>query len=217
MAGAEASQVADYWNRIARQFDAIYSGNKHASARALDRWLRHDMYDRFDWVMRNAGDGGGMSVCDVGCGSGRFVSALARKGMRVTGLDFAPEMLRLARDLVERESVADRCTFFLTDVLDWNTTDRFDLVIAIGLWDYVADPRPHLQMIRKITRGRFLSAWPRAGTWRMAIRKVRLKLAGCPVYFWNLSQIHSLLQLAGFRVVSCEIHGQLYCVEALPA
>lgn len=216
MSRDEATQVAQYWNRIAAQFDAIYSGRKNRIARALDRWLRGDMYERFDWVMRNAGDGAGMSVCDIGCGSGRFVSALAQRGMRVTGLDFAPEMLRLARDLVERNAVADRCNFVQSDVLDWKATEQFDLVIAIGFWDYVADPLPHLQVIRGITRGKFLSAWPRAGTWRMAIRKVRLKLAGCPVYFWKLSEIEDYLERSGFRMVSLEIHGQLYCVEAVP-
>jgi len=210
----EARQIADYWDRVAAQFDAIYSGKKSRAARMLDRVFRRDIYQRFDWVMRKSNDVRNKSVCDVGCGSGRFVTALAQRGAKVTGLDFAPSMLELAKQLVERDGVAARCDFVLSDILDWKTERNFDEVIAIGFWDYVADPLPRLKVIRQISRGSFLSAWPRTGTWRMALRKVRLKLAGCPVYFWSEPQVRSFLEQAGFKVDSCEIYGQLYCVAA---
>ena len=93
----------------------------------------------------------------------------------------------------------------------------FDFVIAIGFWDYVADPVPRLEVIRGITSHTFLSAWPRAGTLRSAVRRVRLTAAGCPVYFWTLPEIDRMLEQAGFRRQSVEVHGQLYCVEARPA
>lgn len=210
----EVQQIANYWDRIAPQFDAIYSGKKNPIARSLDRWLRRDIYQRFDWVMRKAGDARNLTVCDVGCGSGRFVAALAERGARVTGLDFAPQMLDLARDLVKQAGVADKCNFVLSDILDWKTNDKFDLVLAIGFWDYVADPLERLRVIRGITRDRFLSAWPRAGTMRAAIRKRRLKVAGCPVYFWTHEQVEDYLTKAGFSLTSSEIYGQLFCVES---
>src|SRR5256885_4451314 len=134
MAQDEARQVAEYWDRIAPAFDTIYSGNKNPLARTLDKWLRRDMYERFNWVMRAAGNIEGHNVCDVGCGSGRFVSALAQRGAHVVGLDFAPTMLQLAQDLAQRDGVAERCEFVLSDVLDWKTKRQFDLVIAIGFW-----------------------------------------------------------------------------------
>src|SRR5690348_9449502 len=62
----EVQQIAEYWDRIAPQFDAIYSGKKSPLARSLDRWLRRDIYQRFDWVMRKAGDVRNLTVCDVG-------------------------------------------------------------------------------------------------------------------------------------------------------
>ena len=207
-------QVARFWNDVAQEFDAIYTGNKSPVARALDRWLRRDIYQRFDWVMRLAGDVRGQRICDVGCGSGRFVSALARRGAHVTGIDVAPEMLALARQLVAADGVADRCSFVHTDVLHWSTAERFDLTIAIGFWDYIADPAGRLRVIRQITTGRFLSAWPRLWTWRAPIRKVRLGALGCPVYFFTRDRVYGLLQEAGFTVASCEVVGKLYCVEA---
>lgn len=210
----ETQQIAEYWNNIANEFDAIYTGNKNPIARGLDRWLRRDIYQRFEWVMSQAGAASGMKICDIGCGSGRFVTSLAKRGAQVTGVDFAPEMLKLGAQLADKEGVADRCKFVLSDVLDWKTDEQFDLVIAIGFWDYVADPLPRLQVIRRLTKTTFLSAWPRASTLRAAIRKVRLKAAGCPVYFWHLAQVEDYLQRAGFRVDSRQILGQLHCVRS---
>jgi ubiquinone/menaquinone biosynthesis C-methylase UbiE len=168
--------------------------------------------------MRKSGDVSGKSICDIGCGSGRFVASLAQRGAnRVMGLDVAPEMLKLARDLATSEGVADRTEFAQMDILDWDRSDVFDETIAIGLWDYFADPTERLKVIRRMTRERFLSAWPRMWTWRAPVRKLRLTVLGCPVYFFSKPEVYGYLQTSGFRVVSCETVGKLYCVEAVPA
>lgn len=210
-------EVTQFWNTIAHDFDAIYSGKKGPIARALDHWLRKDIYQRFDWVMQRAGDLRGASVCDIGCGSGRFVNELAGRGAaRVLGIDVAPEMLKLARQLVTDNRVGEVCEFINSDVLNWRTEAQFDLVIAIGFWDYIAEPAERLRIIRKMTRGTFLSAWPRVWTWRMPIRKLRLTIEGCPVYFFSREKVYELLQSAGFSVERCDVVGQLFCVEAKP-
>lgn len=210
-------QVARFWNNIAHDFDAIYTGNKNPLASALDRWLRADIFGRFNWVMEASGDVRGKTFCDIGCGSGRFVTALAQKGAKhVTGVDVAPEMLRLAQDLVAKDGVAQICDFVHSDVLHWKTDQQFDEVIAIGFWDYIEDPRGRLQLIRNLTKERFLSAWPRYWTWRMPVRKVRLSIQGCPVYFFRRTQVEKYLRDAGFEIVSFQTIGKLYCVEARP-
>ncbi len=211
-------RVAAYWNQIAGEFDAIYTGDKSAAGRILDRWLRRDMYQRFDWVMRECGDVSGRSICDIGCGSGRFVAEFARRGAaHVTGVDVAPEMLKLARRLVQEDGVAAVCDFVHADVLDWNTDQSYDITIAIGFWDYIADPLGRLEKIRGLTRTRFLSAWPRFWTWRMPVRKVRLHyMRGCPVYFFRLPEVRRMIGQAGFRVENCIRLGKLFCVDARP-
>jgi len=211
-------QVARYWNNIAEDFDSIYTGkNKSAFRRALDRYFRADIYGRFDWVMQHCGDLRGRSICDIGCGSGRFVTEFARRGAgHVTGVDVAPEMIRLAENLVIRDGVAERCDFAVADVLNWNPTRKFDITIAIGFWDYIANPAERLRLIRRFTTGRFLSAWPRFWTWRMPVRKVRLEYLGCPVYFFRQPQVYRMLEEAGFGVESCDVVGKLYCVDARP-
>ncbi|HEY5417407.1 MAG TPA: methyltransferase domain-containing protein [Gemmatimonadaceae bacterium] len=218
MKTAQDIKVAQYWNDIAQDFDAIYTGqNKSSFARTLDRWLRKDIYGRFDWVMRKSGDVNGKTICDIGCGSGRFVTSLAKRGAsRVLGVDVAPEMLKLARELARQEGVGGRTEFAQMDIIDWTRTDVFDETIAIGFWDYFANPTERLQIIRKMTRERFLSAWPRLWTWRAPVRKVRLTVLGCPVYFFSKSEVYRYLEATGFKVISCETVGKLHCVDAVP-
>lgn len=218
MKTAQDIKVAQYWNDVAQDFDAIYTGqNKSAFARALDQWLRKDIYGRFDWVMRKSGDVTGKTICDIGCGSGRFVASLAKRGAsHVMGVDVAPEMLKLARELVKKEGVAAKSEFAQMDIIDWTRTDVFDETIAIGFWDYFEDPTERLRIIRKMTRERFLSAWPRLWTWRAPIRKVRLTALGCPVYFFSKAEVYKHLEATGFKVISCETVGKLHCVDAVP-
>jgi SAM-dependent methyltransferase len=211
------AQVTRFWNDIAHDFDAIYAGTKGPAGRALDRWLRKDIYQRFEWVMERAGDVREKTICDIGCGSGRFVAALARRGAaHVTGVDVAPEMLKLARQLAEREGVDAACDFVHSDILDWETGRTFDLTIAIGFWDYIAEPLGRLRLIRDRTRAQFLSAWPRRWTWRAPVRKVRLAALGCPVYFFSRAEIRRYMEAARFRITRLDVVGKLYCVESEP-
>jgi ubiquinone/menaquinone biosynthesis C-methylase UbiE len=211
-------QVAKFWNDIAEDFDAIYTGKKSGFARFLDRHLRKDIYQRFEWVMEKVGDPRGKTVCDIGCGSGRFVAEFAKRGAEhVTGVDVAPEMLRLSKALVEKEGVADCCDFVLSDSINWKTDQKFDTTIAIGFWDYIMEPPERLRKMRQVTKGQFLTAWPRFWTWRMPVRKVRLQyIQGCPVYFFRKPQVVKMIEDAGFKVVSVDTVGKLFCVEARP-
>lgn len=212
-----AQKVATYWNDVAGKFDAVYSGQKSPLGKALNGWLHRDMFERFDWVMEMAGGVQNTRICDVGCGSGRLVADLAKRGARrVVGVDVAPEMLRLASQHVAASGVAARCKFVLADVEHWMTDERFDLVIAIGFWDYIEDPRSRLAKIRRLSERRFLSAWPRADTVRARLRKARLSALDCPVYFYRRDAVCQLLESAGFTISSISEIGQLCCVEACP-
>jgi SAM-dependent methyltransferase len=76
-----------YWNDAAAAFDE-----------APDHGL-HDPQLRAAWTALLADwlPAGYHSVLDVGCGTGSLSSVLSCQGHRLTGIDFAPAMLNLAR------------------------------------------------------------------------------------------------------------------------
>lgn len=134
----------------------------------------------------------------------------------MAGVDVAPNMLTLAKKLVDKDGVGNACSFYHADVLNWTPPQNFDISIAIGFWDYIADPAERLRLIRAFTTHQFLSAWPRYYTWRMPVRRVRLGALGCPVYFFKKPDVFQMIEKAGFRVESCVTLGQLFCVDARP-
>jgi len=205
-------KVKTHFHETAAGFDAIYTGEKGAFARWLDRKLRWDMYERFRRTVAECSEPG-ISVLDVGCGSGRFGVAIAKAGAReVVGLDFAENMLEIARQLAEKEGVADRCEFINADFMEQKFEREFDIIIAIGLFDYVADSLPFLKKMRRLARRKVVATFPRKWTWRAPIRKVRLTLHGCPVYFFTLGQLERLMDEAGFSRYSIETIGKIYFV-----
>lgn len=211
--------VIDFWNKVADEFDSIYTGKgKSGFAQALDRYFRKDIYQRRQWSIDQAGDVKGKSVIDIGCGPGRFCSDYVKAGAtRVLGLDTSPEMLKRARIVTKDEGTAHACEWVLSDIDGWKSDEKFDVAVAMGFWDYVADPRSRLRTIRAVTRGRFLSSWPRLWTWRVPLRKVRLQyIRGCPVYFFTRPQLERLFTETGWKIHNCEVIGKLYCVDARP-
>lgn len=217
MSESNTNRVLSYWERSATSFDAIYTGKKSGWARFLDKSLRRDMYQRFDWVMEHSGDLHGKSVCDLGCGTGRYVIAYAQSGARrVLGIDGAGSMVKLASSLIQQAGVQGKAEVQELPILNCLENEVFDITIAVGLFDYTQDCAPFLNKIRRITGSCFLSTFPRYWTYRMPIRKVRLGFLGCPVFFYTENQIREAHEKAGFICQLVQRLGAIYCVLATP-
>lgn len=211
----EAQQVQRHFDQTVRKFDAIYTGRKSPFWRGLDRMLRWDMQERMKLTLEACQPVEGKSVLDVGCGTGRFCFPLVERGAgRVVGVDFAPAMIDEAKKVAEEKQLADRCRFECADILRFESEAPFDCVIAVGLFDYVKDARHIMQKLRTLTRGKAIMTFPRADTWRAPIRRLRLMLIGCPVYFYTQKRIRDHLMIAGFTVRNLQKIGKLYFVEA---
>jgi ubiquinone/menaquinone biosynthesis C-methylase UbiE len=84
---AVKQQVAAHWDRRAAHFDADFG---HSIATPAER-------DAWDRVLDLVVPAGPIDAFDAGCGTGFLSLELAARGNRVTGVDFAPSMLELAR------------------------------------------------------------------------------------------------------------------------
>ena len=204
-----------YWNREADVFQRIYTHEKSAAANFLDRVFRKDMYERYLFTLEHCEPVKGRTFLDVGCGNGLYSLELARRGAaHVTGLDIAEVMVGLCKQGAAREGLDDRCTFEHTDLLAYDPPGSFDVSFGIGLFDYIRDPVPVLTRMRQVTTDRSIMAFPRLWTWRAPVRKARLAVRGCDVFFYRRSEIQAMLEEAGYQGVSFTTVGKLHCVVA---
>jgi cyclopropane fatty-acyl-phospholipid synthase-like methyltransferase len=67
---------------------------------------------------------------DLGCGAGVFSIYLAKQGYEVTGLDFVPRALEMAK--ARAGSAGVKLHLVLANLLEWQTADRFDLALDSG-------------------------------------------------------------------------------------
>jgi len=207
-------RVKKYFGAEANAFDSIYSGEKSRFAVWLDRVLRGDMSARFHEAVRECGAVRGVEILDVGCGSGRYAVELAKRGAVVTGVDTAGEMLAIAKRLARDAGLLERCSFIEGDFTSLPLDRIFSVTLAIGFFDYTADPVPCLCKMRRLTRGRLIATFPRAWTWRAPVRKIRLALSGCPVRFYTRRRVDELMRESGWQSWNVRKIGKLHFVVA---
>ncbi len=95
-------------------------------------------------------------ILDAGGGPGRYTIELARRGYRMTLLDFTPANLQFARRRIRAAGVQDR----VEEVLEGSITDlsdfpdgTFDAVICTGgPLSHVLDPRGRERAVRELIR-----------------------------------------------------------------
>jgi len=204
-----------FWDRQIDAFDAIYSGEKSRAGRLLDQVFRRDMYQRFEYTLRHAEPIRGRRFLDVGCGTGRYAVELATRGAAsVTGIDVASSMVHASRRSAAAAGVEDRTAFHEGDLFAFTPEAPVDVVIGIGLFDYVRDPLPLLARMGELAQNRVIVSFPLFWTWRAPVRKLRLAQQGCPVYFYRRGALESLLEQAGFGGWDVAKVGKLYCVTA---
>jgi len=190
----EATRVKRYFERFTVGFDRIYGADRRSLTGWLNRWRHRSMFERFRLALEACGDVRGKRILDVGCGSGRYAVELARRGAQVVGIDFSKPMVALALQAAEAAGVAPSCQFLVGDVLGVSFEEPFDISLAIGVFDYTHDPTPILARMRQLTHLQLIASFPVRDhplTW---LRRARLWMAGCPVYFYTTSQLESLLR-----------------------
>jgi arsenite methyltransferase len=83
----------------------------------------------------------GRYVLDVGCGTGKTASALAKeRGCRVVGVDLSPRMIEWAKETAKREGVLDQVEFKTADARKLPFDDAtFDAVICESVLGFIPD------------------------------------------------------------------------------
>ena len=205
MEAVMSDRVRSYFDGAANSFDSIYRPDKSLAQKLVDGLFHGVVHRRYELTFELCGeDLTGKRALDIGCGSGRYSIELARRGAEVVGLDFAPAMVELARELAEEAGVAERCHFEQCDFLSWSEPHQFDICLGIGFFDYIKDPGAFLERIYRLGAPQTVFSFPIRWTLRTPTRWLRLNMNNCPVYFYGKGQVDGMLRQAGWT--SVEIH-----------
>lgn len=198
---SEIENVKDYFVRSAEAFDSLYSEEKtNPFMRYINKQFRRDIYERFILTLDHIKKYKLNSVLDVGCGSGRYAHAIAQAGVkRIVGIDLSSTMIELA--VRHTSSITDAKEIFdfnCGDFMKFHTDEKFDVVIAMGFFDYVNDPVTVLKKMKTLANHSVTVSFPSISVYRTPIRKIRYHFKQCPVYFYKHDHIDELSKEAGF-------------------
>jgi len=146
----DQQHLRHYFDSPARagQWDDLYDTDTLAGVIVRDR---HAL--ALEWINR-LGLRAGASVLDVGCGPGRMAVGLALAGFRLTAVDSSAEMRARAIARAAEAGARDRVAVHSGDAesLEFDN-DSFDLVVALGVLPYLAEPQRALLEFARVTRG----------------------------------------------------------------
>lgn len=103
-----------------------------------------------EWIASEFNIGRNFKIADFGCGPGLYAAPLAKCGATVTGIDFSGRSIEYAKEVAAREQL--HISYVKQNYLEFETEDRFDLVLMI-MCDFCAlSPTQRKEILRKFHR-----------------------------------------------------------------
>ena len=100
-----------------------------------------------EWIVSHFGVDKNTEIADFGCGPGLYTTRLAERGAIVTGIDFSENSLKYAKQVAAQKGL--KINYVLTNYLDFDTTNSFDLITMI-MCDFCAlSPAQRKKMLSK--------------------------------------------------------------------
>ena len=192
-------KIRDHFHDDAERFDAIYDDKKGVFARFIDNYWRGVVQKRLKLNVEKLAPFAGKKILDVGCGSGRNSVLFTEAGAkRVVGIDFSQPMIQLAEKFSREHTRETICTFLQADFIEHVFEEKFDVVAALGVLDYIADPVSFLKRMASLANRKVIASFPGVSWPRSPLRKIRYALRGCPLYFYKRPQLARICEQAGF-------------------
>jgi SAM-dependent methyltransferase len=207
-------RVRTRFEERAHQFDDLYEDE-----RWLVRTLRPGLFRRRQLAVDTVKAYANPRVLDVGCGSGRigeFVLEAGGAGQYV-GVDFSEPMIELARARLEGR-FADRTQLIVDDFLTAPLDGQFEVILAVGLFDYLPEPHHFARRMFELTapRGCVVGSFPTWSLIKGPVRKVRYEWLGdCPIFNYSRRELELMFGAAGFDRIEIRSPGRSgYLVQA---
>lgn len=186
-----------YFDRRARAFDRVY---------ARPTRLRRGPWHGRELAAAVVAGHDAPAVLDVGCGPGRVGEAvLAAGASSYVGVDVSPRMLALARARIGDDERVELVEGHFPSV----ELDRaFDVVLALGLFDYVREPPRAAAWLRARCSSTLLASFTRWSWAKGPPRRLVYALHRVPLRDYAVADALDLLSRAGFGDVEVAQHGR---------
>ena len=100
-----------------------------------------------EWIISRFQVGPKTKIADFGCGPGLYTAELALRHAQVTGIDFSKRSIQYAEETAARQGLSVQ--YICRNYLDFETEDRFDLILMI-MCDFCAlSPDQRKKMLTK--------------------------------------------------------------------
>jgi SAM-dependent methyltransferase len=202
---AAPERVRARFRARAEAFDDLYEDE-----RWLVRRLRPGLFRRRRAAIDTVAAYDAPRVLDVGCGSGRIGEfALEAGAAHYVGVDFSEPMIDLASQRLDR--FEHRAELIVADFLTAPLDGRFDVILALGLFDYLAEPHRFSRRMFELcaTGGCVVGSFP---TWSLVkgpIRKVRYEWIGdCPIFNYSRRELELMFGASGFERIEIASPGR---------
>ncbi len=196
---SQPNLAKQYFNKVPRQWDSLYS-HENFIKYAINKLLRKGLFNRYRLTFEHCGNLAGACVLDIGCGTGRYSIECAKRGAgKVVGIDFAPFMIEFCRNIAQQMDVAEKCEFICDNFVTHKFDGHFDVVLALGLFDYIKDPEPVFEKIAQLKPCKFIASFPGyTPIWSLQ-RKIRYEwIKKCPIYYYTQEQLERFYRNASF-------------------
>jgi SAM-dependent methyltransferase len=141
MATNQQQETLDYFRKHAEAWKAKAQDSGNIKVNVIEQ--------RNGYVLQIADERRVRSFLDVGCGTGELVHEIARRGVDATGVDYAPEMIKLASSAQHASTTVN---FVCCSIFDLEMKDEsYDLISANGFIEYIShtELRRFFQLVEK--------------------------------------------------------------------
>lgn len=114
----------------------------------IDRLTPEQTTKEVDFIVSTLDLEKGAKILDLACGHGRHSLELAKRGYRVTGVDYSEHFINIAKENAKKENV--NVTYTQGDMREISYKDEFDAVVNIFTsFGYFKDDSDNVKVFKK--------------------------------------------------------------------
>lgn len=135
--GIDSKSIKKFWDSSAQQYEQKKSysvTNLEEDNKLQQLKVKLEREHVFKLLKLTAN----MRLLDLGAGVGAWSMLFAKKCKEVVAVEYSEKMYEIAKQMAEKKSI-NNIEFVCKDVLDFSTTQKFDVIFSSGLLMYLPD------------------------------------------------------------------------------